>query len=240
MITYLKSPPESHIAIPPSPPYQQQTLNINTSTKHVYANTRAGHTPHTRHSKSNPYPQDTTCPPLHNTSRRFNRDILLKCRTNNGIPTPSTTTTKNGPTSHKLITSMWLITHRHLQDKGGHNYTSTSHIDGFYTNFPHTPSLICHTITNFNQNSDHYPVQFQLNPNSIVIKDHTALTNLPRITYPIPTKILQILHTTFLEKQNLAIENITRTFQQEHLTHIQWEIAQTTLQENHQLPKSMH
>ena len=118
-----------------------------------------------------------------------------------------------------------------LTTYGHSHYTSTSHIDGFYTNIPNTANLLCSTITNLNQNSDHYPVQLQLNPNSIVIKDHTTPTNSPRITYPIPSKSLQTLQTTFLEKQNLALTNLTNTLQQEHLTPAQWENAQTTLQE---------
>jgi len=35
---------------------------------------------------------------------------------------------------------------------------STSHIDGFYSNHPYHNNLQSHTITNFNQNLDHYPV----------------------------------------------------------------------------------
>lgn len=161
----------------------------------------------------------------------FNRDILLKGRTHQGIHTPPNPTDQEWAhftqiNDLKVVNNLWSLTRQ-----GGHNYTSTSHIDGFYTNTPNTANLLSNTITNLNQNSDHYPVQLQLNPNSIVIKDHTTPTNSPRITYPISPKNLQTLQTTFLEKQKLAIKNLTRTLQQDHLTPAQWENAQTTLQE---------
>ena len=130
----------------------------------------------------------------------FNRDILLKGRTHNGIPTPPNPndqewacfTSTNGL---KVINNPHPITRQ-----GGHNYMSTSHIDGFYINTPNAPNLQSHTITNLNQNSDHYPVQLQLHPNSIVFKEPTIAIPQPRITYPIPSKNLQTLQTTFLEK----------------------------------------
>ena len=115
--------------------------------------------------------------------------------------------------------------------QGGHNYTSTNHIDGFYTNIPNTPNLQSHTLTNLNQNSDHYPVLLQLTPNTVVIKDTTTPTNTPRITYPIPLNSLQNLQITFLDKQNFAIENLTQILQQDILTPTQWEDAQHKLQE---------
>ena len=121
----------------------------------------------------------------------FNRDILLKGGTHQGIHKPPNPTDQEWAhftqiNNLKVVNKPWSLT-----KQGGHNYTSTSHIDGFYTNIPNTTSLLSSTITNLNQNSDHYPVQPQLNPNSIVIKAHTTPTNLPRITYPIPSKSLQ-------------------------------------------------
>ena len=163
----------------------------------------------------------------------FNRDILLKGRIYNGIPTTPNHNDQEWARFTQANNLNVVPNPKPLTRQGGHNYTSTSHIDGFYTNTSHTPNLISHTITNLNQNSDHYPVQLQLNPNSIIIKDHNIPTNQPRITYPIPPKSLQTLQITFLEKQNLAIENLTKILQQDHLTHTQWENAQTTLQDNH-------
>ena len=71
----------------------------------------------------------------------------------------------------------------------------------------------------------------QLAPNTIFIKETTTVTNTPRITYPIPPNNLQNLQTTFLDKQNLAIENLTQILQQNHLTITQWEDAQHKFQE---------
>ena len=115
--------------------------------------------------------------------------------------------------------------------QGGHNYTSTSHIDGFYTNIPNTTNLQSHTLTNLNQNSDHSPVLLQLAPNTVVIKEITTPITTPRITYPIPPNNLQNLQTTFLDKQNLPIENLTQILQQDYLTLTQWEDAQHKFQE---------
>ena len=161
----------------------------------------------------------------------FNRDILLQGRTNNGITTPP-----------NLADQEWAsFTHNNglqaiknpigFTRQGGHNYTSTSHIDGFYTNTPNAANLQSQTLTNLNQNSDHYPVMLQLDPNTVVIKETTTPTNTPRITYPIPPNNLQNLQTIFLDKQNLAIENLTQILQQDHLTTIQWEDAQHKFQE---------
>ena len=153
----------------------------------------------------------------------FNRDILLKGRSSNGLITPPNpidyewthfvnTTNLNPINNHKSFTR-----------QGGHNYTSTSHIDCFYSNHPNINHLESHTITNLNQNSDHYPVQLQLPPNSIVIKETQPPPNNPRITYPIPPTNLQNLHATFLDKQNLTIMNLTQTLHQDQLTQTQWE-----------------
>ena len=161
----------------------------------------------------------------------FNRDILLKGKTHQGLHTPPNPTDQEWAHFRQISNLKFVHNPCSLTKQGGHNYTSTSYINGFYTIIPNTANLLSSTITNLNQNSDHYPVQLQLNPNSIVIKDHTTPTNLPRITYTIPSKSLQNLQTTFLEKQNLAIANLTKTLQQEHLTPAQWANAQTTLQE---------
>ena len=161
----------------------------------------------------------------------FNRDILLQGRTSNSITTPPNMedqewarfTQNNGL---KVIKNPICFTRQ-----GGHNYTSTSHIDGFYTNTPNTTNLQSHTLTNLNKNSDHYPVILQLAPNTVVIKETTTPTNTPRITYPIPPNNLQNLQTTFIDKQNLAIENLTQILQQYHLTITKWEDAQHKFQE---------
>lgn len=111
--------------------------------------------------------------PNHQTimARDFNRDILLKGRTTNGISIPPNSsdqewahfTQNNGL---KVIQNPMAFTRQR-----GYNYTSTSHIDCFFSNAPNTTNLQSHTLTNLNQNSDHYPVQLQLALNTIVIKD---------------------------------------------------------------------
>ena len=100
----------------------------------------------------------------------FNRDILLKGRSSNGLISPP------NPIDYEwahFINTIGLNTvnnNNNFTRQGGHNYTSTSHIDGFYSNHHNLNQLQSHTITNLNQNSDHYLVQLQLQPNSIIIK----------------------------------------------------------------------
>jgi exonuclease III len=129
----------------------------------------------------------------------FNRDILLKGRTSNGTHLPPN---QNDLEWAHFIHNIGLITinnqHSHTR-QGGLNYTSTSHIDGFYSNFPNHNHLTCYTLDNLNQNSDHYPIQLNLHPNSIVIKEPHPHTNNPRITYPIHPANLQKLQTIFME-----------------------------------------
>ena len=161
----------------------------------------------------------------------FNRDILLQGRTNNNTTTPPNTDDQEWASFIQNIGLKAVHNPENFTRKGGHNYTSTSHIDGFYTNDPNITNLHSHTLTNLNQNSDHYPVQLQLAPNTIVIKEITTPTSTPRITYPIPLNNLQNLQTTFIGKQNIAIENLTQILQKEHLTLTQWEDAQLKLQE---------
>jgi hypothetical protein len=80
--------------------------------------------------------------------------------------------------------------------------------------FPNHTTLQSCTITNLNENFDHYPVQLQLTPNSIIIKTTSTFNTDPIFTYPIPHTNLQNLQTTFLDKQNLAISSLTRILQQ--------------------------
>ena len=161
----------------------------------------------------------------------FNRDILLKGRTSNGTHLPPN---QNDLEWAHFTNNIGLITinnqHNHTR-QGGLNYTSTSHIDGFYSNLPNHNHLTCYTLDNLNQNSDHYPVQLNLHPNSIVIKEPHPHTSNPRITYPIHPANFQKLQTTFMETQSLAIATLTTTLQKEQLTHTQWENAQNKFQE---------
>ena len=73
----------------------------------------------------------------------FNRDILLKGRSSNGLIFPPN---QDYEWAH-FTSTLGLHPINNLQQltrQGGHNYTSTSHIDGFYSNHN---TLQCHTIT---------------------------------------------------------------------------------------------
>ena len=155
----------------------------------------------------------------------FNRDILLKGRSSNGTLSPPNPNDYEWSSFTHNIGLNIIHNQSQYTRQGGLNYTLTSHIDGFYSNITNHNTLQSHTITNLNQNSDHYPVQLILAPNSAIIKTTPTPNPTPRITYPISETNLQTLHTTFLDQQNLAITNLTNTLKQEHLTHHQWEEA---------------
>ena len=153
----------------------------------------------------------------------FNRDILLKGRSFNGQISPPTLNDYEWAKFTQDIGLNIINNQASHTRQGGPNYTLTSLIDGFYSNLPNHNTLQSHTITNLNQNSDHYPVQLQLTPNSVIIRTTPTPTPNPnpRINYPISETNIQTLHTTFLDNQNLAITNLTNTLKQEQLTHQQ-------------------
>ena len=122
----------------------------------------------------------------------------------------------------------------------GFNYISTNHIDGFYSNLPNHNHLQCHTITNLNQNSDHYLVQLLLPQYRIVIKESNLHTNNPWITYPIHPANLRKLKITFQETQSLAITTLTTTLQK-RTTHPHTMVKCTKLiPRNHKFSWEMH
>ena len=104
----------------------------------------------------------------------FNRDILLQGRSSNGITSLPNTNDYEWARFTQNIGLHIIHNPTSYTRQGGHNYTLTSHIDGFYTNIPNHHTLLSHTLINLDQNSDHYPVQLQLAPNSVIIK--TKLT----------------------------------------------------------------
>ena len=161
----------------------------------------------------------------------FNRDILLKGRSSDGITSPPNPNDYEWARFTQNIGLNIINNQTSYTRQGGHNYTLTSLIDGFYSNAPNHNTLQCHTLSNLDQNSDHYPVQLQLAPNSVIIKTTIPHNPNPRLTYPIPENILQSLYTTFLDEQNLTITNLANTLKQENLTRQQWEEAKSQFQE---------
>ena len=161
----------------------------------------------------------------------FNRDILLKGRSSNGMSSPPNPNDYEWARFTQNIGLHIINNQASHTRQGGHNYTHTSLIDGFYTNMPNHHTLISHTLTNLDQNSDHYPVQQQLATNSVIIKTTPTSNSNPRIIYPISENSLQTLHTSFLEKQNLTITNLTNILKQDQLTPQQWTETKTQFQQ---------
>jgi hypothetical protein len=90
----------------------------------------------------------------------FHRDILLKGRSSNGMTSPPNPNDYEWARFTQSIGLNIINNQANYTRQGGHNYTLTSLIDGFYSNIPNHNTLQSHTITNLNQNSDHYLVQF--------------------------------------------------------------------------------
>jgi hypothetical protein len=122
----------------------------------------------------------------------FNRDIALIGRhngTTNIAPTQQDLEWKQFTNSLHL---KYIPIDTNYSYQGGHNYTSTSLIDGFYTKIQ--PSTInmhdfsSKTIVNLKQNSDHYPINLYIPPNNIISKKHSppSNSNKPKILNLIP------------------------------------------------------
>lgn len=148
----------------------------------------------------------------------FNQYILLKGKTSKGTTSPPTKMTMIGFTSCATLDLTLLQPRKFYKTRRSH-YTSTSLIDDFYSNLPNHNNLQCHMWTNHNQNSNHYPIQLQLAPTSIITKGTQPPTNNPYIIYPTLPTNLQKLQTPFLNEQSLSKANLTKTSQQEQLTH---------------------
>lgn len=106
---------------------------------------------------------------------------------------------------------------------GGHNYTSTRLIDGFYTNLPQHARLTCKTLTNWQQNSIQYPTNMELDSNNLVKQCKQTTTQPPKITCPIPQENIQNLPTKFQRATNLHIHSLTQQLQNPHLSPNEWE-----------------
>ena len=147
-------------------------------------------------------PKLITQHPKHQTilAGDFNRDILLRGRTTDCILSPPNQADHEWAQFTQKVGLHVINNHNNFTRQGGHNYTSTSLIDGFYSNSPGHNNLQNHTVTHLNQNSDHYPILLQLPPNIIITKRTTNPTYAPWIIYPISPANLQKLHTMFLDK----------------------------------------
>lgn len=115
--------------------------------------------------------------------------------------------------------------------QGGHYYSSTSLIDGFYTIMPFHTHITCTTLLHQNQNSDHYPINLDLSVNTQAQKVDKLTRHTPRITYPIPLEKIQKIHIQFQKAINLATQSLVQKLHTPHLHHTEWEEAQENFQD---------
>lgn len=86
----------------------------------------------------------------------------------------------------------------HFSRQGWDNYTSTSLIDGFYTNTPHL-SFTCTTNTSSTHNLEHFPIILHTHPDLLIYKatGKPPTNHTPRLHNPIMEVTLQALNAKF-------------------------------------------
>ena len=120
----------------------------------------------------------------------FNRDIaLIGHYANDQYYPPSEIDTL----WHTYITTnnfAYIPTNTTYTRQGGHNYTHTSLIDGFYYKGNLT-NLNSHTLLNIQHNSDHFPLKITLPPNLLLSRPLTQTKHhSPKLLNPIPQEKL--------------------------------------------------
>jgi hypothetical protein len=156
----------------------------------------------------------------------FNRDIALIGRQNGAANTTPTQQDLDWKQFTNSLHLEYIPTNTNYSYQGGYNYTSISLIDGFYTkiqpSLPNTPNFSSTTILNLKQNSDHYPINLYIPPNSIISKKPlpTPNRNKPKILNPIPIKFcikFSKNNTTLIHQLINILQNNTK------LPHNQWQ-----------------
>lgn len=105
----------------------------------------------------------------------FNRDILLQGHIHEGTLQTPNQEDKEWTQFLQNLDLHPIHNKENFSRQGGHNYTSSSLIDGFFTNLTQHTLLTCQTLINQNHNSDHYPVSINLDPLHLVRKTQTKL-----------------------------------------------------------------
>ena len=108
--------------------------------------------------------------------------------------------------------------------QGGHNYTHTSLIDGFYTNIQNSNIHTSTTLLDSNLNSDHLPIILHIPPNKLLATQiPPPTTHITKIMNPIPQENLEKFKTIFFEENAIQLNNITDLFSLDKLTKNQWQ-----------------
>jgi hypothetical protein len=98
----------------------------------------------------------------------FNRDIALIGHTQNSNTQPPQQPDYQWRNFTQSLGFMYTNTNTTYTRQGRLDYTHTSLIDGYFTKSPHNTRFTSQTNTDFQQNSDYFPVSLFL-PNNIIL-----------------------------------------------------------------------
>ena len=100
----------------------------------------------------------------------FNRDIALIRRQNEQRLTPPQEEDLAWNIYVESLSLTYIPTSTNYSRQGGHNYTHTSLIDGFYTNTQNSNIYTSTTLVDSNLNSDHLPITLHIPPNKLLAR----------------------------------------------------------------------
>ena len=180
---------------------------------------------HTINTQINAHPNH-----IHTLCGDFNRDIALIGRQNGQGTTPPQEEDIRWRTYTDSLALTYIPTNTTYSRQGGHNYTHTSLIDGFYTNTQYATTYTSNTLQEQDLNSDHLPISLEIPPNTLLARV-TQLSIPPsvRILNPIPQDKLNSFNTKFFEENAIQLNEITNLLLKHHLTPDQWQQACTQM-----------
>ena len=153
----------------------------------------------------------------------FNRDIALIGRQNENGNTPLQEEDILWRTSIENQTFTYIPTNTNYSRQGGHNYTSTNLIDGFFIKTKNPTLYTSTTITEQNLNFDHLPITLHILPNTLLAHQPTNTPNqTTRVMNPIPQENLEKFNTKFFEENGIQLNNLSTLLSIEQLNQEQW------------------
>ena len=156
----------------------------------------------------------------------FNKDIPLIGRQNEQRFTPPQEEDILWNTYVESLSLTYIPTNTNYSRQGGHNYTHTSLIDGFYTNTQNSNIYISTTLLEPNLNSDQLPITLHIPPNKLLARQPPPpTTRTTKIMNPIPQENLEKFKTIFFEENAIQLNSITNLHSLDQLTENQWQSA---------------
>ena len=130
----------------------------------------------------------------------------------------------------KSLLLTYIPTDTNYSWQGGHNYTHTSLIDGFFIKIQNHTTYISTTFVESNLNSDHLSIILHIPPNKLIARQPPPpITRTTRIMNPIPQENLEKFKTKFFEENAIQLNNITTLLSLDQLTQNQWQSTCTQM-----------